>query len=195
MRKPSPQEEIARCDQEIEFILSGGYGPHSFVHALGHADWEAEKYFIEREHTMKATVLATEFAAVHLETQKDLDAITQAALRTEPEYTMAISRLKDPTTVRLLHAAIGLCTESGEFLGMLKKHIYYGSPIDPTNAVEEIGDASWYQRIALDELAVSQAEMLLINVRKLRARFPNKFTEESALNRDLAKERSVLEGE
>lgn len=197
MRKKEMTAALLHCDQEIEFILSGGYGPHTFLNALGHADWEAEKYLIEREHTMKAIAIATEFASVHVETKKDLEAITKAALLTEPpesKYIYAAARLKDPNTIRLLHAAMGLCTESAEFLDVLKKHIFYGKPIDKVNALEEIGDVSWYQRIGCEAIGVEFAEMLLVNVRKLRARFPNNFTEESALNRDLDNERGVLKG-
>lgn len=143
---------------------------------------------------MDSIAKSTDFTNVHFETDKDLESITAAALRTEPEYTAAISRLKDPNTVRLLHAAMGMCTESAELLDMLKKHIFYGKPIDKVNAVEEIGDASWYQRIGCDALSVEYAEMLLINVRKLKKRFPVQFNEHAAVNRDLDKERDVLEG-
>lgn len=37
-------------------------------------------------------------------------------------------------------------------------------------------------------------QMLEININKLKARYPEKFTEEAALNRDLEQERNVLEG-
>lgn len=37
-------------------------------------------------------------------------------------------------------------------------------------------------------------ELLDRNIAKLKARFPEKFTEEAALNRDLIKERKILEG-
>jgi NTP pyrophosphatase (non-canonical NTP hydrolase) len=117
------------------------------------------------------------------------------ALRTEPEYGAAVERLQDPRTVRLLHVAMGLCTEAGEFLDVLKKHIFYGKPIDDVNLVEELGDTSWYQRIGCDALEITFTEMLLRNVRKLRARFPEKFTEANANERDLDTERRILEGD
>lgn len=138
-------------------------------------------------------VVASNFTSAHPETYSDLCAITEAAIRTEPDYATACERLSYARTVRLLHAAIGLCTESAEFLGMLKKHIYYGAPIDMVNAVEEIGDSSWYQRIALDEMSVDYVEMLLLNVRKLKARYGHKFTEFAAMNRDVEAERKILE--
>lgn len=39
------------------------------------------------------------------------------------------------------------------------------------------------------------SEIMDININKLKARFPNNFTQEHALNRDLEKERAILEGE
>lgn len=116
------------------------------------------------------------------------------ALRTEPEYDYAIDRLMDIRTVRLLHVAMGLCTEAGEFLDALKKWIYYGKPLDTTNLIEELGDGSWYQRIGVAELEITFQDMLQRNVAKLRARYPEKFTEEHANNRDLDAERKTLEG-
>ncbi len=118
---------------------------------------------------------------------------TQDALRTEPDYQAAMERLQSVRAVRLLHAAIGMATEAGELLDMLKRHIFYGKPIDATNAIEEVGDSTWYERIACDELSVEYMEMVAINVRKLRARFPGKFTESAAINRDLTEERRILE--
>lgn len=41
---------------------------------------------------------------------------------------------------------------------------------------------------------INLEECLELNITKLKTRFPEKFTEEAALNRDLVKERSILEG-
>jgi hypothetical protein len=123
-----------------------------------------------------------------------LEQLTLDALRTEPSYEGATERLAQGQTIRLLHAAMGMCTESAEFLDMLKKHIFYGKPIDGPNAIEEMGDATWYQRIGCDVLETAFIEMLERNVRKLRARFPEKFMEANALNRNLDAEREILEG-
>ena len=53
------------------------------------------------------------------------------ALKTESiDMKPIIERLSDPTTVRLLHAAMGLETETGEIQDQLKKHIFYGKKLD-----------------------------------------------------------------
>lgn len=115
-------------------------------------------------------------------------------LRTEPsveDYEKIISRI-GIKEIRLLHAAMGLCTEAGEFMDMLKKHIMYGVPLDEVNLIEELGDGNWYEGIALDTLMFSMAETLHRNIAKLKKRFPEKFNEEDALNRNLEQERMVL---
>jgi NTP pyrophosphatase (non-canonical NTP hydrolase) len=95
----------------------------------------------------------------------------------------------------LLHASMGLVTEAGEFQDMLKKHIFYGRELDEVNLKEEIGDLLWYCAIALEALGTDFESVMQTNIDKLSARYPEKFTEESAKNRDLAKERQILEGD
>jgi len=51
---------------------------------------------------------------------------------------------------RMLHGLIGLCTESGELLDAMKKHLYYGKDLDTVNMLEEIGDLCWYLAIICD---------------------------------------------
>lgn len=109
------------------------------------------------------------------------------------DYKPVYERLSQEHTVRLLHAAMGLCTESGEFMDMMKKHILYGKELDEINLKEELGDLEWYVALALDELKTTFGIIFETNIAKLRARYPNKFTEKDAINRDLDKERSILE--
>ncbi len=52
----------------------------------------------------------------------------------------------------LLHAAIGLVTESAELLDAYKKHMFYGSKLDMVNVKEEIGDCFWYVALACETL-------------------------------------------
>lgn len=109
-------------------------------------------------------------------------------------YDPVKERLQDTGTIRLLHAMIGMCTESGEIQDQLKKHIFYGKQIDKTNLVEEIGDLLWYVGVMSSELGVDISEAMEKNIAKLRARYGDKFTEAAALNRNLDAERKILEG-
>lgn len=116
------------------------------------------------------------------------------AIRTEPDYTNVIGRVVNPKTLRLLHGAMGLATESGEFLDEVKKHLFYSKPLDVVNLKEEMGDLFWYLAIIADMMGEANfTNLLQTNIEKLRARYPEKFTEEKALTRDLSTEREVLE--
>ncbi len=120
---------------------------------------------------------------MNLENYKEESART-FAYRQEP--------LNEETT-DMLHCAIGCSTEAGELLDAFKKHIFYGKPLDKINVGEEIADMMWYIS-NLARLSGLDVEMLLqSNINKLRVRFPDKFTEENAENRDLDAERKALE--
>ena len=117
----------------------------------------------------------------------------EKAIKTESkDFDKISNRLQGKSMIRLLHAGMGLTTESAEFLDALKKEIYYGKELDKVNLAEEIGDILWYCAIALSELGVSE-EVMKKNIAKLEARYPEKFTEEKAENRDLEAERKILE--
>lgn len=124
---------------------------------------------------------------------------TQEVLKTEAGFEDVVmegvqSRLKDRKTIRLLHAALGLSTEAGEVLDVLKKHIYYGKPIDEVNLIEEVGDACWYLAVMLDALSSNFSESMTLNILKLRKRYGESFSSEKAVHRDLEAEREILEG-
>lgn len=117
------------------------------------------------------------------------------AVKTESrDHTEIASRLEFSDTQRLLHGSIGLATEAGEMLDAVKKHVFYGAPLDDVNLAEEVGDLFWYCAIICDSLGVSFEEIQEKNIAKLKARYGEKFNEEGALHRDLDKEREVLEG-
>lgn len=101
---------------------------------------------------------------------------------------------KDYNKDRLIHACMGMQTETAEFTDALKKAIFYGKTLDVVNLKEEIGDLLWYVSIAMDELGTTyEAEMQRVT-NKLKLRYPEKFTEEDAINRNLKAERELLEG-
>jgi NTP pyrophosphatase (non-canonical NTP hydrolase) len=104
-------------------------------------------------------------------------------------------RLISVEILRLLHASMGIETEAGEFLDVLKKFIFYGKTIDKVNLVEELGDLLWYVGIACDELSISFEEVMIKNINKLKTRYENNtFKDTKAVERNLKKERKILEG-
>jgi NTP pyrophosphatase (non-canonical NTP hydrolase) len=93
-----------------------------------------------------------------------------------------------------LHMVIGISTEAGELLDAYKKHFAYGKELDKVNVGEEIADILWYISNLCRLLNIDLEEMLQRNIDKLKARYPEKFTQENAINRDLNVERKILEG-
>jgi NTP pyrophosphatase (non-canonical NTP hydrolase) len=94
--------------------------------------------------------------------------------------------------MRIAHGAIGMFTESAELLDAVADQIRTGK-LDLTNVAEETGDSDWYKAIIHDEAGISEEESRAKVIAKLKARYGDKFSNESALNRDLSAERAVLE--
>lgn len=91
---------------------------------------------------------------------------------------------------RIFHSIAGIATESTELLEALDVS---GANMDNINIAEEFGDIDWYKAIGVDELDIGWNTILDAVIAKLKARYPQKFTSENAINRDLDKEREVLE--
>jgi NTP pyrophosphatase (non-canonical NTP hydrolase) len=92
-----------------------------------------------------------------------------------------------------LHMILGLVTEVGELSDVFKKWLAYKREIDWINVQEEIGDLMWYIINFCTINGFDLEKILEQNIAKLEARYPDKFTEERATNRDLTKERKILE--
>jgi NTP pyrophosphatase (non-canonical NTP hydrolase) len=92
-----------------------------------------------------------------------------------------------------VHMLFGMLTEAGELTDIFKKNLAYKKPIDWVNAQEEVGDLMWYIVNFCYMNNFDLGEILATNIAKLKARYPEKFTEEKANNRDLGKEREILE--
>lgn len=128
------------------------------------------------------------------------DEYSELALRTENNDFEAIrGRLKDDQTIRLHHAAEGMATEVGEFTDAIKRHLFYGAPLDPINLAEELGDLMWYINQAINALRykgvnASWSRIMSTNISKLMKRYPDSFNALDAVDRDLDAERLALEG-
>lgn len=116
------------------------------------------------------------------------------ATRTEAPVTPEmIERFSNPETIRIFHYIAGLVTEAGEALDQLKKHLFYGKPLDKVNLKEELGDSDWYMNLGCSVLDTTMQEVEEANIKKLYKRYGEKFSEDAALIRNLDEERKVLE--
>lgn len=89
----------------------------------------------------------------------------------------------DHDKVRLLHTVLGIATEAGEVVDVLKKEIFYHREFDKEHFLKELGDVLWYVAMAADILGVKLEDVMNMNIAKLRARYPEKFSCELANNR------------
>lgn len=93
-----------------------------------------------------------------------------------------------------VHMLFGMLTEIGELTDAFKKQMAYGKDVDWVNVKEEVGDLMWYIAGFCNINGFDLEEILETNVKKLQARYPEKFSEDRAISRDLEKERGILEG-
>ena len=80
---------------------------------------------------------------------------------------------------RLMTAALGLSSEGGEFVEIVKKMFLQGKPANDDNIFHmkrELGDIMWYWVTACMSLGLDPVEVILENQKKLEARYGEQFT-------------------
>ena len=100
----------------------------------------------------------------------DLDALKKSFDEIEQS-----SGIKTP---RLLTAALGLGSETGEFVEIVKKMYLQGKPPSEDNIFHmkrELGDIMWYWVTACASLNLDPYEVISENQEKLAARYGEKF--------------------
>ena len=102
------------------------------------------------------------------------------------DYQRAATRtinlqLKGPE--RLLDAAAGLAEESGEILGIVRKHVFQSRPLDLVELEKELGDALWCLSVAAASAGLTLERVAAANVEKLRVRYPDGYSNEASRNR------------
>ena len=88
---------------------------------------------------------------------------------------------------RLLTGGIGICSEGGELLDLVKKVLFQGK--EPTPELRkkiklELGDVMWYVQQVLIWGGWSLNEVLAENTKKLSGRYPEGFSVEKSENRE-----------
>ncbi len=89
-----------------------------------------------------------------------------------------IEESSDIKTPRLLTAALGLGSETGEFVEIVKKMFLQGKPPSEDNIFHmkrELGDIMWYWVTACAALELDPYEVISENQEKLAARYGEKF--------------------
>lgn len=92
------------------------------------------------------------------------------------------------------HVSINQMTKSiGTITDLVKKNLMYGKELQVTEINAQLTKLGTEISILLQMFDMTSTEAQERNIEKLRARYGQKFTEAAALERDLAKERKILE--
>lgn len=83
----------------------------------------------------------------------------------------------------LLDGLMGLNGEAGEAIDILKKHLFQGHPLNEEHMAKELGDVAWYLAVAAYALGYSLDTIMKLNIKKLRERYPEGFSESLSLGR------------
>ena len=120
-----------------------------------------------------------------------VDDVTSEATRDCDVFLNRIEELQDGDMVwsqpqRLLTGAIGICSEGGELLDLVKKLIFQGK--EPTDELRnkiknELGDVMWYVQQVLITMEWDLEEVLAENTKKLSGRYPEGFDVDKSENR------------
>lgn len=85
--------------------------------------------------------------------------------------------------MNLIHAALGVTSEAGEFADAIKAHAIYGKDLDRMNCMEELGDLLWFINLACKHLGWDIIEVMQENINKLVVRYPEKYSDQAAITR------------
>ena len=112
------------------------------------------------------------------------DFVTKVTSDPSLDLEALIERLKeidstsDIKSARLLTSAMGLGSETGEFVEIVKKMYLQGKPPSDENIFHmkrELGDIMWYWVTACASLGLDPYEVISENQEKLAARYGEKF--------------------
>jgi len=108
---------------------------------------------------------------------KFVDAVTSDESRDFLAFSDRIVSLdeKSANIERLLTGAVGINSEGGEIMEIVKKLIFQGKKWDDETIFHlkrELGDVMWYVMQCLIALESSMDEIVGMNVDKLKARYP-----------------------
>ena len=102
------------------------------------------------------------------------------------EYEKLVTRTMNPgldEKDRLMDAAAGLAEESGEILGLVRKHMYQSHELPRERLRTELGDALWCLTVAARGAGLSLEEVAAGNVAKLEARYPEGYSDRASRER------------
>ncbi|AVO23067.1 pyrophosphatase [Bacillus phage Anath] len=105
---------------------------------------------------------------------------------TEEQYRKEIKRTMNDEIEfkhKVAMLSMGMMGEAGEICDTLKKHIYHGHALNYDELVKEFGDLEWYLQHLKMLLVIDNEDVRQKNIDKLRARYPEGFSEKASVER------------
>lgn len=84
---------------------------------------------------------------------------------------------------KLINGVMGMCGEAGECIDVVKKMMFQQHELDTEKLIEELGDVLWYCAELASGLGVALEDVALVNIEKLKGRYPEGFSAERSINR------------
>lgn len=103
------------------------------------------------------------------------------------EYQKAVMITSGPAITKkeaIVLSALGICGEGGEVADLIKKHLFHCHDLPTNKLQEELGDVLWYIARMCNALNLSMEHVALMNIFKLKKRYPNGFSSERSINRE-----------
>lgn len=89
----------------------------------------------------------------------------------------------DSRREQLICGGLGLAGEAGEFADLVKKNVFHLKQIDEVAFMKELGDVFWYAALIADARGWDLETVLVLNIEKLKKRYPEGFSYTAANNR------------
>ena len=121
-----------------------------------------------------------------------VDSVTSKATKECDAFIERLDELQDSDPKwsqpqRLLTGAIGICSEGGELLDIVKKILFQKKPTTTEQRMKiknELGDVMWYVQQILLSMNWELYEVLAENTKKLSGRYPEGFSVDKSENRE-----------
>lgn len=101
------------------------------------------------------------------------------------EYQQETKRTAGNRTLEdgLVMGGLGIAGEAGEVADIIKKWKFHGHVLDRQALQKELGDVLWYVAAIAGHAGISLRDVAIVNLAKLRQRYPNGFSVEASVNR------------
>ena len=100
------------------------------------------------------------------------------------EYQELASRTANSHRGEIVNYALGIAGEAGEVADLVKKASFHGHCIEKEEIAKELGDVLWYLSNLARLAGVDLEDVAVMNIEKLKKRYPEGFSTEASQNRE-----------